>query len=981
MAEHLPFEFASPWYLLLLALLPLVYWLARRSLAGLAGRRRVVSIVLRSVVLLLVILALAEFRILKTNDRLAVIFVLDRSESIPAEQREAARQYVLEVAKARDRVREDLVGVVAFGKFAGIESMPRKEPLDLESFVTLIEPEATNMAAAIRLAVAAFPEGVGKRIVILSDGNENRESVLEDVRVARSQGVTVDVVPITYAYESEIYVEKIFVDPELHVGQPFTVTVVVHSTKETQAILRLFRNDALLNPDDPPLKLRPGKTVVEFKQQLDLAGKYDFQARIEPLQPGDDSILQNNSAGGFTFVQGEPRVLLCTPEPELETALVSALTADKIAVEVLSPDFLPRAIEEYFEYQAVILSNVGAHELSEEQMKMFESLVNAVGLGFVMIGGENSFGAGGYQGTAVERLLPVDMQVKQRKVLPNGALAVVVHSCELTNGNWWANRVIQQAIGILSPRDYAGVIYFDNLGQDRWLFPMTPVSKRRMMLSRLQGFNPGDMPSFQNITQMALQGLQGTRASIKHMIILSDGDPQMPTQKTISAIKNARITISTICYGAHGGIPPGMRQLAQQGGGKFYYLQSPENLPEIFIREATTVQKSLISEQAFVPLLASRGAILQGFGPEDFPQLEGFVITSPKALASMLLLHPPGNEDPTQDPVLAAWNYGLGKSIAFTSDAGRRWGKAWAAWGGYQRFWSQCIRWVSRSKNDDRFRVTRTISGEKGTVSIDAITPDGHFLDGIPFEGKVTGPDFETQKVSVRQVSPGRYEAEFPANKRGTYTVALNYDSDGSPKTFVTGLSVPYSPEYGRLETDHERLRKLSEASGGKYHDEPATAEFFTRDFPVTRNVEDFWRNLLILAVVLFFIDVFVRRVVVDYRKVFVTAVARVAGFVRGQGAAPLPVDARLATLLERKAQLRETTTTRYQPGQREPAASGRPVSTALTDAGAMLGEKQSDEPAVTQVVERPEKEDDDESSYTGRLLEAKRRALKKREE
>jgi uncharacterized membrane protein len=979
MPERLPVEFASPWYLVLLTLLPLVYWLARRSLAGLVGRRRIVSMVLRSVVLLLVILALAEFRVLKTNDRLAVIFVLDRSESIPAEQREAAHQYVLEVAKARDRVREDLVGVVVFGKFAGIESMPRKEPLDLESFVTLIEPEATNMAAAIRLAAAAFPEGVGKRIVILSDGNENRGSVLEEVRVARSQGVIVDVVPITYGYESEIYVEKVFVDPNLNVGQSFTVTVVVHSTKETEAILRLFRNEALLNADDPASKLLPGKNVFEFKQQLDLAGKYDFQVRIEPVDPGDDSVLQNNSAGGFTFVEGEPRVLLCTPEPELETALVSALNAEKIAVEVVHPDFLPRAIEEYFQYQAVVFSNVGAHELSEEQMEMFESLVSAVGLGFVMIGGENSFGAGGYQGTPVERLLPVDMEVKQRKVLPNGALAVVVHSCELTNGNYWANRVIQQAIGILSPRDYAGVIYFDNQGQDTWLFPMTLVSQRRMMLSRLQGFNPGDMPSFENITRMTLQGLQGTRASIKHMIILSDGDPSMPTQKTLQAIKNARITISTICYGAHGGIPPGMRQLAQQGGGKFYYLQSPENLPEIFIREATTVQKSLISEEAFVPLLASREGILGSFSPGDFPQLEGFVITSPKALASMLLLHPSGAEDPTEDPVLAAWNYGLGRSIAFTSDAGRRWGKAWAAWGGYQRFWSQCIRWVSRSKNDDRFRVTHTIRDEQGTVLIDAITPDGHFLDGIPFEGQVTGPDFEKQKVSVRQVSSGRYEAKFPANRRGTYAVALSYDADGSPATFVTGLSVPYSPEYARLETDHERLRRLTEASGGKYHDEPETADFFTRDFPLTRNVEDFWRSLLILAVVLFFIDVFIRRVVVDYRKVLLNNLARVTGLVRGKGVAPLPVDARLATLLERKAQRRDSTAAHYQPGENEGATS------ALTDAGAISEEESQPEKSVVDPgAEKPvnlKQEEADESSYTGRLLAAKRRARMKKEE
>jgi uncharacterized membrane protein/Mg-chelatase subunit ChlD len=987
----LPLDFGSPWFLLGLLLVPLVTWWARRSLAGISGSRRVVSIVLRTIVVLLIVLALAELRILQRNDRLAVIFLLDRSESIPGEQKVAALEYTIEAAATRDEIKEDLVGVIAFGKVAGIEVSPRKEPLELQSFTTLIEPEATNLAAAIRLAVAAFPEGVGRRIVILSDGNENRESSVDEVRTARSLGVTVDVVPINYKYPTEISVEKILVDPEAHIGQPFDIPVVVDSTAgtEVEAMLRLFENDVHVPYGDPKVKLHPGKNVFKFPgRRLDSPGRYLYEARIEPLRSEDDAVIQNNTAYGFTLIEGEPTVLFCAKEMELDEPLISALRAERIAVKTIAPDFLPRLIEEYFDYQAIILSNVGAHEISDDQMKIFESLVKDVGIGFVMIGGEDSFGAGGYQGTPVERLLPVDMEITQRKVLPNGALAMVVHSCELGNGNQWAIRVIQRAIRILSPRDYAGVLYHDDMSGEKWLFPMLQITQRQMMLSRLSRFNPGDMLSFQQIMQMALTGLANTKATIMHMIVLSDGDPQMPTSSLVQQIRAAGITVSTICYGAHGTLPPGMQQLAQDGRGKFYHLQSPEELPEIFIREATTVQKSLIAEERFLPILASRGPVLQGFQQEDFPPLDGVVITSPKELASMLLLRPGGEQDPTQDPLLAAWTYGIGKSIAFTSDAGRRWGKAWTSWGGFQRFWGQCIRWVSRARNQDGFRVTRFVEGEKGSVTIDAIAPGGEFLDGLRFEGTVISPDLESQPITPRQVAPGRYAAEFPVNKKGTYAVVMSYEKDGRKASYVTGVSVPYSPEYRRLSTNLDLLRQLAEAGGGRFHDpapEPSEAGFFSRDFPWQRSVQDTWRVLLTLAVVLFYADVFVRRVVVDYRKAARTAVARVAALLRGKPAAREPADERLATLLQRKAELRERTAGRFEaPRAPEPVAPG-PASAAWAARAREKALPAAPGPEPTAQTAPPAEEAKPAavpaaSSYTARLLEAKRRALRRGE-
>ena len=1013
----LPFAFGSPWYLLLLVALPLIYWMSRHSLAGLSKARRISSITIRVIVLLLLVLSLAEFRFLKTNERLAVIFVVDLSESIPADRREAERQFVLEKAAEREQNPDDLVGVVAFGRIPGIEWSPKDIPLELTNFTTLIEPQATDVAAAIRLAAAAFPEGYGKRIVLLSDGNENTGSALEEIYNAFSQGVTVDVVPVDYDYPREILVEKLLVEPQQHIGEPFDLLVVVQSTHETAAILQLYKNGSLVELPNAQVSLKEGKTVFTIPgQRVDEVGRHFYQARVEPLRSTDDSVYQNNTAFGFTVVDGAPKVLVCTTNTEKDATFARALREETITFDLVTPEGIPSTIPEYLEYDAVILSNVPSDRLSEETMQMFESLVKTIGIGFVMLGGDRSFGAGGYQGSPIERLLPVEMDIKNKKVMPNGALGIVVHSCELSNGNWWARKVIQQALRILSPRDYAGIISYDN-GVDQWLFKpddFLPVSQRRKMLNRLQSFNPGDMMSFQNIMRMARDGLKKTPASIRHMIVFSDGDPAPPSPPLVASIRAAGITISTICYGAHGTVPAAMKQLAQAGGGKFYYLSNARDLPEIFIRETTTVTKSLISEERFTPLQMAGHPVLQGV--EDFPALDGYVLTTPKELATQLLVHPSTPEDPTHDPVLALWSYGLGKSVAFTSDVGQRWGGDWVSWGQYRQFWSQVVRWVLRSRSEDQFRISRDIRDGEAIFQLDAFTPAGRFVSDLELEATIVTPDFENYSAPVTQPAPGRYEVRAPVSKQGAYLVTLAYEKDGQSQSYSTGLSVPYSYEYRRQESNHELLKKVADAGDGTYFGSPGDADFFRRDYPLSRDVHDVWHVLLLVALCLFFGDVFLRRVVVDYRRMLSTAYDRALVLVSLREPQRALSDGRLTTLLERKAQLREATSARYQ-SQADSSQAGVSRLAELVDGVAEEGatatagdrgfarggldEFSSDEmtpsasPTAFPVADsssdgaskkRPKPIEKPESSargvgYTARLLKAKKRAIERDED
>lgn len=980
--SDLPFEFGAPWFLLLALVLPLVYWLSRRSLAGLPRLRRTSAISLRCLVLLLVIFALAEFRWLKDNARLAVIFVADLSESIPADKRDAERRYMVLKSEEREEYPEDQVGVVVFGKVPGIEWSPKTSPLELTSYATLIEPQATDIGAAIRLAVAAFPQGYGMRIVLLSDGNENVGAALDEVYNARAHGVSVDVVPITYNYPQEVSIEKLLLDGEQRIGEPFDVGVVIGSTHDTEARVELYQNDRLVSRKQ--IALTEGKNVLEFPGiRLDRVGQYRYHALVDPVGATDDSVFQNNEAHGFTIVGGAPRILVCAPDRTEVVDLIRALEEETITVDFRTAETLPQTIPAYFDYDAVVMANVPAHSLSEDMMRMFESLVKNLGLGFMMVGGEGSFGAGGYQKTPVERLLPVEMEIKHKKVLPNGAIAMVVHSCELGNGNLWARKVIQGAIKVLSPRDYAGVIHFTG-GRDQWLFDMLPVSRRREMLGLLQNFNPGDMPSFQGIVRMARESLVQTPASIKHMIILSDGDPMPPPPSEMSTIRQNNITVSTICYGAHGTVPAAMKTLAQQGGGRFYYLQSPNNLPEIFLRETMTVTKSLISEEPFLPLKQAHHSVLQGIGVDGFPGLDGYVLTTPKETASILLVHPPTAEDPTVDPVLALWSYGLGKSIAFTSDAGARWGGDWVAWDQYRQYWSQVIRWVMRPRTDDRFRATRSIEGSEALFVIDAITLDGQLVTDMKFDATIVTPDFEPVPARVRQTAPGKYEVRSPISKQGAYVATFSYKKDGIQQTFVTGLSVPYSAEYRQLKTNQNLLRKIADAGGGRFHDDPIGADFFSRDFQISKDIHNVWYALLLAALCFFFVDVFIRRVVVDYRQAIVIAFQRTLAFLNLRQAQPTTSDGRLATLLERKTQIRDAARSRYRPTERptdlstppapavfeEPLPSAKKPSTTRSRGTAAASAETSPKPSDGPL-------DSASGVFTSRLLQAKKRALR----
>jgi uncharacterized membrane protein len=852
-----------PLHLLLLLGVPAAVWLGLKGRTGLSRRRRWLSSGVRAAILALLVLAAAELQGERTSDDLCVLFAVDLSKSVPPEFRARLPAFLTKTCEAMGS--RDTAGVVVFGRDAMIEEPPTR-PLKIASFASGIRRDQTDIAAGLRLALAAFPEGARRRIVLMTDGNENRGSAAAESLAARAAGVQVDVVPFVYEHPQEALVESFSVPAEAKIGEPFEGRVVVQASHAGPARLRVYRNRQL--EGELAVALRPGKNVFPLTLKVPPSGQgFDprFNAYEVTLEAERDTLPENNRAHGFTVTQGRHAVLLLGGEGRDVEALADALAREQILHAAGTPADVPLGAADLQNYDCLVLANVPATAFSGDQMAAIREAVRGTGMGLIMIGGESAFGAGGYGGTPVEEALPVDMDLRHKKVVPNGALCLIMHTCEIPQGNYWSEQIGVAAIKSLGLQDYAGVLIYGMQGE-QWLFKMQPATDKPGMIAAIRNMQNGDMPTFDQTLRLAHQGLRAVPATLKHIVILSDGDPSPPPPALLDGIAADRITISTVAIGWHGGSDLGMmRRVATIGKGRCYEVTDPAALPQIFLKEAVTVRRASIIEERFRPRPAAWSELLKGLDPAALPDLYGYVPVSRKDLAEVPLL---AKEE--QDPLLAHWQFGLGRAVAFTSDAKPRWAKDWVAWERFGRFWAQAVRWCSRTTPRGNVHVSTAAGPDgRGRVTVEAVDADGRFLNNLVLEGTVTAPDATGHPLRFLQTAPGRYEASFPADQVGPYLVGVGARGAGVDLgTRTTGLAVSYAPEYRDLRTHDALLRQLAEATGGRILDAggPA-AEFFRHDRPPASTRTPLWPLLVLLAACLFPLDVAVRKLDVGRRE------------------------------------------------------------------------------------------------------------------
>lgn len=953
-------NFTHPWYLLLLPpALAWVLWLALKSDAHLGPARRWVALGLRLAVLLLLLLAIAGLQFLRPIEGMNVFFVLDRSDSVPSPQQEFARDYV-NTASAKKKA-GDRAGVIVFGTQSSIESLPN-QAVNLQKVQAVVGTDRTDLAAAVRLGTAAFPETGQKRLVLLTDGNENAGDALSAVLAARPLGVTVDVMPLGVARAMDISVQKLQVPSRLKRSQSFEAKIFVHADQAAQATVRLYRNEEFLG--EQKVDLAAGKNLFTFPQTLAEAGFHSYDVQLDV--PGDP-LPQNNRASAFTTVQGEPRVLVVSSDPSQEESLVAALKSTRFETALVGIEAFPGTLAEMQSYDAIFLSNIAAGDLGTDRQKLLESAVRDFGIGLVCIGGDQAFTAGGYRGTPLETTLPVSMELDSKKVLPSGAVVLVMHGMEFNNGNQVARDCAQGVLAALGPQDEMGVLLWD--GTERWLFTLQKVATKAALAQEIAGMNQGDLGSFQNILGMARDGLRASKANLKHIIVFSDGDPGAPSSELMQSIVSDRITVSTILISGHVG-PETMIWIAENGRGRFYNVTSPDELPQVFLKETAVILKSAIYEEPFKPQLRASSELVRGIPAESYPSLLGYVATSTKPRAEIPLWTDKG------DPLLAHWQYGLGRAVAFTSDAKPRWARLWLNWEKYRQFWSQIAQWSLRRLDSGDFATEVSVENGQGFLSIDASDDSGNYRNFLNLQAVVVSPKGERQTVRIEQTGPGHYEARFPTRESGSYLLNLIEMKDGRVRSSqVVGASVNYSPEFNTAGANLHLLARMAESAGGKLLS-PLTPALnpFLHDRKRTFQPQPLWDFLLKLAVVLFVFDVGVRRVQIE-RDEWAKAWLKIRQKFFGS---PIPARAEepLSVLLAKRHAARPQP---GPPGEAPPELfqpKHEPMETY--DAGGIS----TAQPAAAQppahpaeVPQPPPDETLPPASTASRLLEAKRRA------
>jgi uncharacterized membrane protein len=734
----------------------------------------------------------------------------------------------------------------------------------------------------------------------------------------------------------EVLVERLRTPTTARVGDEMEVEATIRSTVEQQATVRLFGDGTPLASRQ--VTLEAGVNRITFTVEAEEAGFHTFRVVVDA---GRDTFAQNNRADSNTTVQGDPRILVVAGNEEVAANLVGALEAERRRVTQVLPEELPGDLEDLAAYDSVVLVDAPATRLTPRQMSALQVFVRDLGRGLVMVGGPRSYGAGGFKGTALEEALPVEMDVRNREQQPDVALVVVLDrsgsmdACHCNTANRDMGSAIEgvrkvdigkeaiiRAVSALTERDEFGVVAFnENAG---WVIRTAPLGQVGDVEEQIAGINPDGGTNIYSGLSEAVASLEQTSATRRHVILLTDGwSSSGEYQALLRRMDAAGITLSTV--GAGGGSADILEQLAKQGGGRYYNATNPASIPDIFLKETQQVSGQQIIEEEFFPIQTSSSPILSGL-EEGLPRLLGYNGTTPKAAAQTVLV------TARDDPLLAQWQFGLGRSVAWTSDATGRWAKNWLAWDGFNRFFAQLVSWTLPGEETAGVEAELIAEGDNARLVVRSFESDGTPRNFYETVVTLVRPDLTTTPVTLTQTAPGVYEAALGRIDAGAYAArVIQTKSGATPVGRTVGLVAPTAAEYRLLGANEPLLAALRAATGGRPL--ASAAEVWRHDLRSTTAGIDLWPLLLLVALLLWPLDVAMRRVSVTRRELAAARGWVADRWVRWRG--PARRTAQVGGMLAAKERAAGTRTRRALVGGAGPAAASAAASTVRPPAPA----------------------------------------------
>lgn len=810
--------------------------------------RQKVFMVLRLLAVTLIILSVCSVSIVKSAKETATLFICDLSDST-LDRQKIIERFVEDAISSKGE--DDIVGIIGFGTDSYTENQPAKDII-FTGFQSYVNGDFTNIQNALIHGTAIFPPNVKKRIVLITDGLENAGDSERQIRVLGQNNTMVDVYPIAKGDFPEVQLDQVIVPEKAGINQVIDITTHIESNVETEATLFLYAGNELKYQQK--VEIDEGTNKFVFTDTVSQNGILTY--RVEIL-PENDTYSQNNYLSSFISVMDRPIILLIQDEEGQGEQLIK-MFEDKVELDVMLPEEAPQTFENLLKYDAFILADVSYERLNEKFIQNLQNVVKNNGKGLLVTGGDSSYGPGGYYQTPLEEMLPVNVDIKPKEEKPNlGLVLVIDKSGSMTEGQYGisklelAKEAAIRSTDVLESKDMLGVIAFDDTV--KWVVDMQYVLDQAALQDMIATIRPGGGTSIRPALEAAVDVLIEADTKLKHIILLTDGQAETTGyEKAVRELSDNQITLSTVAVGS-GADKKLLEALANAGGGRYYETDEFSDIPSIFTKEAFMAGKKYLNNVTFSPTLINYSQVLKGI--EAVPELDGYVATTIKDSARLILA------GPETDPILATWQYGLGRTIAWTSDANGLWTSKWQSWESSPVFWMNLVSWLVQRDLDSKYTVETDYLTGQGVITLKSIEKESVSVPSI--SGVIITPSGEEKEITLEATSPGTYTGVFDTEGEGVYLANLQFSANGETQYIVTGLNVGYSPEYDFYSDSGITAARITQISGGRILTN--AKEVFKGYVPPVQGSNNISNLLLVLGLLVFMSEIIIRKTQIKF--------------------------------------------------------------------------------------------------------------------
>ncbi len=803
------------------------------------------QLVLRGIVFSLMVLALSGVSLLQKGSNIATVFIIDASDSTK-EFTSQMTEFVNNAIKTKSS--EDYVGIVSVGKNPSVENFVSDKCI-YQGTQTAIDPSATNLQEAVDLALSLMPEGYAKRIVIISDGAENVGSLKDTIADVTKAGCDVKTYTLPASTASEVYVSNLTVPENVGTGEVFKVMVEVESNVSTSAVVSLYQGRKLT--ERKTVNLSKGTSLIPFYDTQTDAGLKTYRVTVEAV---DDTVSMNNEYSAFTNISKKSPLLIMEGRPDDGKALYTMLSQMGIDCKLISSPGAPTTISEMLEYSGIVLCNVSVLDLPDGFLDNISTYVKDYGKGLVVCGGRNTFALGLYKDTPLEAVLPVESDINGEAEIPTMAIQFVIDKSGSMGGIGIsgnkledAKRAVIGSFAALRDIDSVGVISFDDSYTK--VVNLTKFEGKRDQITEAVGTIQleGGTSIYPAVAVAALD-LEKYDSTIRHIILLTDGqDSYSDYSAVIKRLNDQNITLSAVALGNDCNASL-LSYISQATGGRMYVVTDSNELPQIFAQEIYLSQNEYLVDRPGPVYITSSDDVISEVASKGVPDIKAYVATTLKSRATELL------ETEDEYPLLAYWQYGLGKTAVWTSDVTGNWSGDYFAWENNALLWNNIIQLVTEQTAGDT--AYATVTQELASAKLTYHTEE--FDAGTTVTATVTDDLGNSSEIQLIPKAPGEFTSDFELTSEGVYSIAVKQYENGVVSSGVTTAAIKkYSPEY-TFKTDNNLLSDYARLVGGSEITSPA--QVFTKNIRLVKAMKDITVPLLVIALLLFVLDIAYRR-------------------------------------------------------------------------------------------------------------------------